>query len=61
MDVELIGMNLKLVLLLAAFGLAKGLTEVRYDNYKVYNVQIEDAKQLELLNEQEKTLQVRFM
>ncbi|KAL7734652.1 hypothetical protein ACLKA6_010952 [Drosophila palustris] len=56
--VELIGMNLKLVLLLAAIGLVKGLSEVRYDNYKVYNVQIEDAKQFELLNGKEKTLQL---
>ncbi|XP_034483135.1 zinc carboxypeptidase [Drosophila innubila] len=51
-------MSLKLVLLLAAFGLAKGLTEVRYDNYKVYNVQIENAKQLELLNDKEQVLQL---
>ncbi|KAM8707872.1 hypothetical protein ACLKA7_014923 [Drosophila subpalustris] len=51
-------MHLKLVLLLVAIGLAKGLSEVRYDNYKVYSVQIQDAKQFELLNEKEKTLQL---
>ncbi|XP_062127695.1 uncharacterized protein LOC133840056 [Drosophila sulfurigaster albostrigata] len=50
-------MQLKLVLLLATFGLAKVSAEMRYDNYKVYKVNIENMQQFELLNAKEKALQ----
>ncbi|KAH8371495.1 hypothetical protein KR093_007701 [Drosophila rubida] len=47
-----------LVLLLATFGLAQAAEQVRYDHYKVYKVNIDNRQQLELLNAQEKPLQL---
>ncbi|KAH8307011.1 hypothetical protein KR044_003180 [Drosophila immigrans] len=51
-------MQLKLVLFVATLGLAKGTPQVRYDNYKVYKVNIENVQQFDLLNAQEKALQL---
>ncbi|XP_001983816.2 zinc carboxypeptidase [Drosophila grimshawi] len=49
-------MHLKIVLLLACLGLAKGVEQVRYDNYRLYKVRIDDEQHYELLNANEKTL-----
>lgn len=48
----------KILLVLALTGLVWGLDQVRYDNYKVYNVRIDDMEQFRLLRSHEKALKV---
>lgn len=48
----------KILLCLAYLSLAQGLQQVRYDNYKVYKVYVNDMEQFKLLNVQEKALKV---
>ncbi|XP_017136885.1 zinc carboxypeptidase [Drosophila miranda] len=51
-------MLVKRLLFLALFGIASAVEQVRYDNYKVYNVRIDDREQFNLLNAQEKVLRL---
>ncbi|XP_023173255.2 zinc carboxypeptidase [Drosophila hydei] len=51
-------MHLKFVLLLGCLSLAKTSEQVRYDNYKLYTVQINDVKDQQLLSDNEKVLQL---
>ncbi|XP_016955181.1 zinc carboxypeptidase [Drosophila biarmipes] len=51
-------MLLKVLLFVGLFSLAWGVEQVRYDNYKVYNVRIDDLEQFKLLNAQEKALKL---
>lgn len=48
----------KILLFLACLSLAQGLEQVRYDNYKVYKVYVDDVEQFELLNAKEQALKV---
>ncbi|KAH8234601.1 hypothetical protein KR032_000411 [Drosophila birchii] len=48
----------RILLVLAYLGLSFGLDQVRYDNYKVYNVRIDDLEQFQLLRSQEKALEL---
>lgn len=49
---------LKFLLFLAWLGLVWGLEQVRYDNYSVYKVFVDDAEQLKLINAKEQSLKV---
>lgn len=51
---------IKILLFLACLSLAQGLEQVRYDNYKVYKVYVDDMEQFELLNAKEQALKVRI-
>lgn len=51
---------IKILLFLACLSLARGLEQVRYDNYKVYKVYVDDMEQFELLNAKEQALKVRI-
>ncbi|XP_023173282.2 zinc carboxypeptidase-like [Drosophila hydei] len=51
-------MHLKFVLLLACLSQAKTSEQVRYDNYKLYTVQINDVKDQQLLSDNEKVLKL---
>jgi len=51
-------MLVKTILFVGLFSLVWGVEQVRYDNYKVYNVRIDDLEQFKLLNSQEKALKV---
>ncbi|XP_020801657.1 zinc carboxypeptidase [Drosophila serrata] len=51
-------MWVRILLVLAYLGLGLGLDQVRYDNYKVYNVKIHDLEQFQLLRSQEKVLKL---
>ncbi|KAH8380403.1 hypothetical protein KR009_010509 [Drosophila setifemur] len=51
-------MSFKLLLFVGLFGLVLAVEQVRYDNYKVYNVRIDELEQFQLLNDQEKALKV---
>ncbi|EDW69192.1 zinc carboxypeptidase [Drosophila virilis] len=51
-------MHLKLLLLCTCLSLVQGGQQLRYDNYKLYKVQIEDVQQSQLLNENEKALKL---
>ncbi|ALC43750.1 CG14820 [Drosophila busckii] len=47
-----------LAILLGCLSLAQSTPQVRYDDYKVYEVKIENLQQLQLLNAQEQRLQL---
>ncbi|EDW17949.1 zinc carboxypeptidase [Drosophila mojavensis] len=51
-------MYLKLVLLLACLGLARTAGQVRYDNYKLYQVQINHLQDSQLLHDNEQVLKL---
>lgn len=51
----------KILLCLTCLSLAQGLEQVRYDNYKVYKVYVEDREQFELLNANEQALKVSIL
>ncbi|KAH8305192.1 hypothetical protein KR018_000540 [Drosophila ironensis] len=52
------GLSIKVLLFAGLLALVLGREQVRYDNYKVYNVRIDDVEHFQLLNEQEKALKL---
>ncbi|KAI8040929.1 hypothetical protein M5D96_006872 [Drosophila gunungcola] len=51
-------MSMQILLFVGLIGLVFGVEQVRYDNYKVYNVRIDDLEQYKLLNAQENVLKL---
>ncbi|KAH8242214.1 hypothetical protein KR026_008458 [Drosophila bipectinata] len=48
----------RILFFVGLFSLALGLEQVRYDNYKVYNVRIDDVEHYQLLSGQEKAFEL---
>lgn len=51
----------RILFFVGLFSLVLGLEQVRYDNYKVYNVKVDDVEHYQLLNSNEKAFEVRLI